>query len=157
MPAATSSSPTAQAPSRDLRTDAGLASALRLNVLRLARRIRVERRDNDLSLSQLAVLGTLSRFGPLSAGELAAAENVKPPSMTRTISCLETVGLVTRRAHDTDGRQVVVELTEAARHVLEDDRRRREAWLAKRLGSISPAEREVLRQAAPILERLAGS
>ncbi|MDQ3470386.1 MAG: MarR family transcriptional regulator [Actinomycetota bacterium] len=157
MPAATSSSPTAQAPSRDLRTDAGLASALRLNVLRLARRIRVERRDNDLSLSQLAVLGTLSRFGPLSAGELAAAENVKPPSMTRTISCLETVGLVTRRAHDTDGRQVVVELTEAARHVLEDDRRRRDAWLAKRLGSISPAEREVLRQAAPILERLAGS
>ncbi len=77
--------------------------------------------------------------------------------MTRTISCLQTVGLVTRRAHDTDGRQVVVELTEAARHVLEDDRRRREAWLAKRLGSISPAEREVLRQAAPILERLAGS
>jgi len=142
---------------RVLRSDAGLASALRLNVLRLARRIRVERSDNDLSLSQLAVLGTLSRHGAMSAGELAAAENVKPPSMTRTISCLEAVGLVTRCAHDTDRRQVVVDLTDAARRVLDDDRRRRDAWLVKRLAGITPAERDALRQAAPILERLAGS
>ena len=148
--------PPSLASQRDLRSDVGLASALRLNVLRLARRIRVERGDNDLSLSQLAVLGTLSRFGPMSPGELAASENVKPPSMTRTIGCLEAVGLVTRTGHATDRRQIVVELTHAARKVLDDDRRRRDAWLTKRLAGLTPTERDLLRHAAPILERLTG-
>jgi DNA-binding MarR family transcriptional regulator len=140
-----------------LRTDAGLASALRISVMRLARRIRNERESDGLSLSQLAVLGTLSRSGPTTAGELAAAEKVKPPSMTRTVGCLEELGLVTRRPHDTDGRQVVVELTDAARDVIEVDRARRDAWLAQRLDELKPAERELLRRVAPVLERLVGA
>ena len=76
--------------------------------------------------------------------------------MTRTVACLEEAGLVTRRPHDTDGRQVVVELTAAARDVLADDRRRRDAWLAQRLGALDADELELLHRVAPLLERLAG-
>ena len=139
---------------QDLSTDAGLASSLRISVMRLARRLRNERESDGLSLSQMAVLGTLWRNGPTTSGELAAAEKVKPPSMTRTIGCLEELGLVTRRPHHTDGRQVVVELTDAAREVIEIDRARRDAWLAQRLHELAPGERELLRRVAPILDRL---
>ena len=89
-----------------------------MGVMRLARRLRLERSGNDLTLTQLSALGTLHRLGPHTIGELAAAENVKPPSMTRTVNCLEELGLVSREAHETDGRQVVVALTAKAEAVL---------------------------------------
>lgn len=139
------------------RSEADLASSLRLSVTRLARRLRIERGSDDLSLNQLAVLGTLDRHGALTVGELARLERVKPPSMTRTVNCLDEAGLVARRAHDSDGRQVVVELTAAARTVLVDDRRRREAWLAQRLDELSPDDRELLRRVAPLLDAMAGA
>ncbi|MGI9028787.1 MAG: MarR family winged helix-turn-helix transcriptional regulator [Ilumatobacteraceae bacterium] len=140
-----------------LRSDAALASSLRLSVMRLARRLRLERSGDDRTLNQLAVLGTLDRHGPQSVGQLAAIEKVKPPSMTRTIACLEDAGLVVRRPHAHDGRQIVVELTPAAHEVLNDDRRRRDAWLALRLGVLAPEDIELLQRVAPLLERLAGS
>lgn len=142
---------------RSLRTDAGLASALRMSVMRLGRRLRNERASADLTLSQMAVLGTLFRCGPSTAGDLADAEKVKPPSMTRTLSGLEELGLVTRRPHATDGRQVVVELTDDARQVIERDRRLRDAWLSQRLSELTADERDLLRRVAPILDRLVGS
>jgi DNA-binding MarR family transcriptional regulator len=123
--------------------------------MRLSRRLRIERASTDLSLNQLAVLGTLSRHGPLSVGELAAAERVQPPSMTRTVNSLCDLGLARREPHASDRRQVVVHLTDAARTVLDEDRRRRDAWLARRLAELTPEERRCLRQVAPILERLA--
>jgi DNA-binding MarR family transcriptional regulator len=137
--------------------DANTASALRLGVMRLARRLRVERDGNDLTFNQLAALGTLRRGGPLTVGEIAAQENVKPPSMTRTIASLEEAGLVTRRPSETDGRQVVVELTDRAVQVMDEDRARRTAWLTQRLGDLSPADVELLSRVAPLLERLASS
>jgi DNA-binding MarR family transcriptional regulator len=141
-----------------MRTDAGLAAGLRVSVARLTRRLRSERDpDNELSLGQLSVLGALYRNGACSIGELAAQERVQPPSMTRTVNCLAENGYVLRRAHETDGRQVVVELAEKGRETLEADRRRRDAWLAQRLRELSPEDRSVLRQAAPILERLANA
>ena len=95
------------------RTDAGLASQLRLSVMRLRRRLANERHpDNELSLGAMAVLGSLHRHGELTVGELATLERVQPPSMTRTVTCLEDLGHVSRRRHETDGRQVVVALTE---------------------------------------------
>ena len=137
--------------------DEGLTSALRVGVMRLARRIRLERSSEDLSLNQLAVLGTLLRSGELALGELAAIERVKPPSITRTVNCLVDAGLVTRRPHATDGRQVMVDLTEHARTVLDEDRRRRDLWLAQRLDELGPADRELLRRVAPLLDVLAAS
>jgi DNA-binding MarR family transcriptional regulator len=139
-----------------VRTDAALAAGLRVSVARLTRRLRSQRDpDNELSLGQLSVLGALYRHGACSIGELAAQERVQPPSMTRTVSCLAAEGYLLRKPHDTDGRQVVIELAEKGRQTLEADRRRRDAWLAQRLRELTPEERSVLRQAAPILERLA--
>jgi DNA-binding MarR family transcriptional regulator len=75
--------------------------------------------------------------------------------MTRTVNCLEEGGYVARRPHETDGRQVLVVLSETGRATLLADRARRDAWLSRRLRDLSPEDRAVLRQAAPILERLA--
>ena len=143
-------------PTADLRTDAGLASELRAGVMRLRRRLATERHpDNDLSIAQMVVLGLLVRLGDQAVGELARAERVQPPSMTRTVNCLEADGYVQRRPHETDGRQVVVSITDEGRAAVLADRQRRDAWLARQLGSLSPTERATLRDAAPILARLA--
>jgi DNA-binding MarR family transcriptional regulator len=140
------------------RTDAGLASELRLSVMRLRRRLARERHpDNVLSMGAMAVLGCLNRFGDLTVGDLAAQERVQPPSMTRIVNALEEGGYVARRAHETDGRQVVVVLSERGRTTLLADRARRDAWLAQRLRGLTADERDTLRRAAPILERLANS
>jgi DNA-binding MarR family transcriptional regulator len=71
------------------------------------------------------------------------------------VNCLADGGYVERRPHETDGRQVVVALAQKGEQTLAADRRRREAWLAQRLRELTPEEREVLRKAASILERLA--
>lgn len=138
-----------------VRTDAGLASALRNSVMRLARRLRGQRADNALTLNQLAALATLDRHGSLTLGDLAAHERVQPPSMTRIVSSLEQLGLVARVPHPDDRRQVVISLTEQGAELLAADRRRRDAWLAQQLKTLTPDERDILRKAVPILERLA--
>ena len=138
------------------RTDAGLASTLRVSVVRLGRRLRNEREpDNELGLGALSVLGLLYREGPQTVGELAEFERVQPPSMTRTVTCLVDGGYVVRRKHETDGRQVDRRDQRARPRPSCKDRQRRDAWLAHRLKELTPEERAVLRQAAPLLERLA--
>ena len=138
-------------------TDTALASALRLSVMRLARRMRAERADTALSLTALSALATLERHDALTPGELAAAERVQPPSMTRVVAGLQDAGLVARAQHPTDGRQVLLTVTPAGTALLREDRRRREAWLAQRLTELDDADREVLRAAAVVLDRLAGT
>jgi DNA-binding MarR family transcriptional regulator len=139
------------------RTDSGLASALRISVARLSRRLRSERDPHNelLPVGQLSVLGALFRGGPCSVGELAASERVQPPSMTRTVNCLEDGGYVVRRKHATDRRQVVVALSPKGEETLAADRKLRDVWLAQRLKELTPEERNVLRKAAPLIERLA--
>lgn len=135
---------------------AELSSQLRLSVMRLGRRLRNERADLTLTLSQLATLSTLHRHGSLTPRELAEHEKVQPPSMTRVLAALEERGMVARAPHPSDGRQQLVSLTPAAMTMLKDDRRQRDAWLARRLAEFTPEERAVLGRAAPLLERLAG-
>ena len=106
-------------------SDPALASALRLAVMRLARRMRAERPQSALTLTQLAALATLERHGPLTPRELAAAERVTPPSMTRVVTALEAAGLATRTDHPSDGRQVLLDATDEGRALLREDRRRR--------------------------------
>jgi DNA-binding MarR family transcriptional regulator len=138
------------------RTDTGLASELRLSVMRLSRRLRSEREpDNSLSVGALSALGVMFREGECTIGQLAAHERVQPPSMTRTVNCLVEDGYAVRRPHETDGRQVLVDLTEKGREILLADRRRRTAWLAQRLRELTPDERALLREAAPLIQRLA--
>lgn len=139
------------------RSQAELASVLRVAVMRLARRLRSEREDDSLTLNQLSAMGTLSGQGQLTLGDLAAAEKVQPPSMTRIVSALEERGLVSREADKGDKRLVLVRLTEAGTELLAANRRRRDAWLNKQLRGLSAEEREALRRAAPVLEKLARS
>lgn len=144
--------------SAEVKSDAGLASALRSSIMRLSRQIKWQRADDtELTANQMGVLGALGRHGAMTVGELAVHEKVKPPSMTRIVSNMEAAGLVRRTPHDTDRRQVVVELTDAARALMAANRRRRDEWLKKKLKNLTPEEREILRKAAPVLERLAAA
>ena len=142
--------------SRTTLDTAALAHDLRLAVMRLSRRLRNQRVDTSVTLTHLAALSTLKRNGPMSPGELAAHERVQPPSMTRVVVALEGMGLVTRTPHPTDGRQVVIDLTPAAEELLATEARAREAWLSGQLQSLTAEERAVLRQAAEIMDKLAG-
>jgi DNA-binding MarR family transcriptional regulator len=135
--------------------DTALASELRTTVMRLARRLRNQRTDDTLSLSQLAALGTLVRHGPLTPSELAAHERVQPPSMTRLVAKLEEAGLVTRTDHPTDGRQVLVSISPAGMQMIKADRQRRDAWLAQRMRDLPPEDLAVLHRAAEVLRGLA--
>jgi DNA-binding MarR family transcriptional regulator len=145
------------------RSDAGLATAMRISVSRLARRLRVEQRvgvggpETALSDIQLAALAALERHQAMTPGELADYEKVQPPSMTRVIAVLEERNLVQRSAHPTDRRQVILTVTAEGRALVTRVRRRKEAWLAQRLQELSPDELVTLRAAAPILEKLSQS
>jgi DNA-binding MarR family transcriptional regulator len=143
------------------RSDAGLATELRISVTRLARRLRAERiargLATDLSDTQLAALAALERNVAMSPGELAEHEKVQPPSMTRVIAALQERGLVTRAPHPTDGRQVKLTVTDEGRQLVQQSRKLREAWLAQRLRELTQEERATLRAAAPILQRLSQS
>jgi len=139
----------------DLRGNAGLASALRVSVMRLARRLRQMRDESlDLNGNQLSAMSVLLNSGDLPMGELAAQEKVQPPSMTRIVNGLEERGLVTRRPDPHDRRSARVSLTEPGRQILLANRRRRDQWLTVRIAELEPEERDVLRQAVRILEKV---
>ena len=141
-------------------SDTGLATSLRISVSRLARRMRAERvaqgLQPELSDSQLASLAALEK-APMTPGELADHEKVQPPSITRVIASLEERGLIQRMPHPSDRRQVVLTVTDQGRDFVRQVRHLREAWLALRLADLTPAERAVLREALPILEKLSQS
>jgi DNA-binding MarR family transcriptional regulator len=134
-----------------------LASALRLSVVRLNRRLRGQRADESVTLTQLAALSTLKAHGPLTPGELAAYEKVQPPSMTRVLAALEEHRLIVRSPHPSDGRQALVELTGAGHDLLAQEVRMREAWLSQRLAELRPDERAVLSAASLIIDKLVAS
>jgi DNA-binding MarR family transcriptional regulator len=133
-----------------------LASRLRLAVVRLNRKLRAQRTNSMVTLTQLAALSTVAKCGPLTPGELAAKEGVQPPSMTRVIAALEEMGYVTREPHPTDGRQAIVALSEAGRVFHGAQIMAKEAWLDRRLAELTEDERELLDKAAEIIDRMAG-
>jgi DNA-binding MarR family transcriptional regulator len=139
------------------RADAALAGSLRDSIGRLGRRMRHHANHPELSLGQLAALRSLELHGPMSPTELAGHEKVQPPSMTKIVSRLEELGYVTRVPHAEDRRQVVVTISVNGTALLEDDRRRRDAWMAQRLRSLDPEEVAALRAALPVLEKLSRS
>jgi DNA-binding MarR family transcriptional regulator len=128
---------------------------LRIAIGQAARRIRAERGGAGLADPQYTVLLWLNKRGPLTPGQLAELERVQPPSMTRTVNCLADLGLVAKAAHPTDGRQVVVTLTDSGEAEVEETRRRRNTWLAAQLEAMTSAERQVLTDAAELLRRIA--
>ena len=134
---------------------AQLAVLLRDAVTRVNRRMRQTRPVGDLTHSQISALQSLDLGGALTPRELAEAERVQPPTLTRIVSRLEELGLVARTPHPSDGRQVILALSPAGRELLEGYRRTRDEWLAQRLSELSPEERDTVARAAGILSRIA--
>ncbi len=132
-------------------------SDLRIAVMRLSRRIRLERPSDEVTDGQLAVLFTLEKNGPQTLGALSERERVTPPSMNRTVNCLETAGLIVREAAADDGRKVLITPTPAAEELVTEARRRRAEWFTLQLADLTEDQRVILAAAAPILSELADS
>ena len=133
--------------------DRELVVRLRLAVMRLARRLR-QQTEGEITASRLSALSSVDRLGPLSLGALAAVERVRPPTLTRIVGHLEAAGLVVRRPAPGDRRSAELEISPAGRKLLDRSRTRKDAYLAERLATLDPADVEVLRRAAGVLERL---
>ena len=130
-----------------------LAGELRLACMRISRRVRFESTD-AVAPHQFSVLNRLEQT-PCTPGELAEIERVSAPSMTRTVARLVELGLVERTDDPSDRRQVILSLTPAATALLKEIRRKRDAWMSVRVGHLTPAEQDILQQAAVILTRVA--
>ncbi len=133
---------------------AQLAHQLRDAITRLNRRVRQARPVGDLTVTQLSALTSIRLGGAVTPRELADVERVQPPTMTKIVAKLEERGLVQRSPHPTDGRQVILAVTEGGRTVLDQFERVRDVWLAHRLAELSDADQETLHHAAEILQRL---
>ncbi|MFI0938258.1 MarR family winged helix-turn-helix transcriptional regulator [Streptomyces sp. NPDC021020] len=132
---------------------ATVAAELRTAMGKLTRRVKGE---DVIPLGQIAVLGALDRDGAMTTSDLAADQRVRPQSMARAVGLLLDQDLVTRRAHPTDGRKSLVELSPAGRAALEAERGRRAGWLALAIESeLTEEERALLARSAALMERLA--
>jgi DNA-binding MarR family transcriptional regulator len=139
------------------------ATAVRRGATRLARRLRQERppaphgRPEPSNLG-LSVLAHLHRRGPMTPGALAEAERLQPQSLTRTLASLERQHLVIRQPDGRDHRRSLLALTETGARALTADMRQRDDWLAAAMArQFTRAERELLRLAGDLMERLAES
>ena len=130
-----------------------VATQLRMAILRTARRLRQEA-GVDLGPALIAALGTIERNGPLTPSELADLERVKRPTATRMINRLEAEGLIVRARDPADGRSCLVSASARGLELLRRLRKRRTAYLARRLRELDPDEVAELARAAEILERL---
>ena len=132
------------------------ASGLRAVLGRLTRRLRQTSTVGDITLSQASVLSLLEREGPATPGTLAAKERISPQSMGSIVISLEGLGLVSRTPDPTDGRSLVISLTEAGLQAVRGARRQREEQLARALADrFTTEEQQTLIAALPLLERLA--
>jgi DNA-binding MarR family transcriptional regulator len=130
-----------------------LASQLRFAVMRLSRRLR-QHAPADITPAQLSALAVVVRDGRLTLSQLADAERVQPPTMTRIVESLTARALVTRVPCERDRRVTWIEATPAGAALVQSVRKRRDAYLARHLRKFTPAERALLAEVAPLLERL---
>ena len=133
-----------------------IADRLHSAAIHLLRRLRREDDASGLGAPRLSALSVVVFGGPVTIGGLAAAEQVRVPTMSRLVDSLEARGLVRRVPDETDRRVVRVEATEAGRALLVAGRERRVAALAADVALLSAAERKALRDVLPLLDRLAG-
>jgi DNA-binding MarR family transcriptional regulator len=138
---------------RTTSADSELAARLRLAITRTARRLRQEGSEG-FSPSQVAVLATLHRDGPLSPSELAERERVKRPTATRVIARLTEAGLVERTTDPEDRRCALISLTAEGTALLRRVRARKTAYLARRLHELDADDTRALERAADVLEQL---
>jgi len=121
----------------------------------LVRRVRAAAAGHELSLTEAAVMARLDKEGPATTADLARAEGMKPQSMGTTIAVLEEMGIVERKAHPTDGRQVNIALTAKGAAVRKSSGEAKRTWLAQAIAQLDEEERETLFAAGEIIKRLA--
>ena len=133
----------------------GFETADRLHsaAIHLLRRLRVRDRESGVGPAQLSALSVLVFGGPKSLSELADAEQVRPPTMSRIVGGLERAGLVRRRATE-DGRRVRLEASAKGTKILQEGRMRRVESLAKALDALSEKEQKLLGQLVELLQRV---
>ncbi len=120
----------------------------------LVRRVRAASASQELSLTEAAVLSRLARDGPATTADLARAESMKPQSMGSTIAALEEIGLVERKPHPTDGRQMHIALSAKGVAVRKSAKDAKETWLAQAIAQLDERDRETLFKAGKIIRRL---
>jgi DNA-binding MarR family transcriptional regulator len=132
------------------------AAHLRTAIVRTARRLRQEAaaETSGLTPTSVAALATIERHGPMTPSEIADIERVKRPTITRTLGCLEGEGLIDRAPDPEDRRSALVSVNGAGRERLRRLRKRKNAYLARRMRDLSDEEVETLERAAEILERM---
>lgn len=132
------------------------AARLRMAIVRTARRLRQEAAaaNGGLTPTATAALASIERYGPLTPSELAEIERVKRPTITRILACLEDQGLVVRTPDPADRRSSLVSVNGAGRERLRRLRRRKNAYLARRMRDLPAADLAALERAAEILERM---
>jgi DNA-binding MarR family transcriptional regulator len=131
-----------------------LADRLHSQAIHLLRRLRREDARGGLTGPRLSALSVIVFGGPITLGDLAAAEQVKPPTMTRLVRALESDGLVRREKDPADGRIVRLRATSNGQELLGEGRARRVRRLATVLDELAPAERDAMKKASEILARV---
>src|SRR5580658_1574464 len=121
----------------------------------LVRRVRAAAASQELSLTEAAVMARLAKDGPATTADLARAEGMKPQSMGTTVAALEEMGMVERKPHPTDGRQVHIALTAKGAAVRKSAKDAKRTWLAQAVAQLDEQERVTLFKAAEIIRRLA--
>ncbi len=121
----------------------------------LVRRVRTAAASHELSLTEAAVLARLARDGPATTADLARAESMKPQSMGTTIAALDDMGLVERKPHPVDGRQIHIALTAKGAALRQSVKDAKRTWLAQTIARLDPQDRETLFKAGEIIRRLA--
>ena len=131
-----------------------LADRIHSAAIHLLRRLRREDDACGLNAPRLSALSVIVFAGPLALGDLARAEQVRPPTMTRIVDALVELGLATKRRHPTDSRSTLIAATPAGRKLLFAGRERRVRVLARQITALTPGERQQLHAAIEVLHRI---
>ena len=144
-----------QASDPDVARASVLAGELRVVLGKLKRRMREQAHPQDLTWSQVSVLGRLEREGPATVTTLARAEGMRPQSMGATVAVLEAAGLVSGAPDPADGRQTILSVTAACQEWIKAGRAAREDWLFHAIRTkLTPEEQEELATSVELLRRL---
>jgi DNA-binding MarR family transcriptional regulator len=120
----------------------------------LARRVRAAAASHELSLTEAAVMARLAKEGPATTAELARAESMKPQSMGTTVAALEEMGMVERKPHPSDGRQMNIELTAKGAAIRKSAKDAKRTWLAQAVAQLDKQDQATLFAAAEIIKQL---
>jgi DNA-binding MarR family transcriptional regulator len=135
-----------------LTTSQNIADQLHSVAIHLLRKLRKEDEGSGLNAPRLSALSVIVFGGPITLGDLATAEQVRPPTMTRIVNALEEQGLVTKKQNKDDGRSTFLSATPAGKKLLTEGRARRVRALAKQITALSREQRYALQEAAEILK-----